>query len=510
VNQEADAGTPQRHGNFPRVVIIGAGISGICLAIRLQRAGMESIRILEKSNDVGGTWLDNTYPGCGCDVASILYSFSFAPKYDWSRKFAPQSEILQYFRDCADRFGVRKYIRFGTEVSKAVYDEASGVWRVRTTSGEELEADILVSAVGQLNLPKVPHLKGLDRFHGPAFHSARWDHGFDIRDRRIAIVGSGASAVQLIPKIAETARQVVIFQRTANWIGHRYDYGYSSAAQWAFRWIPGIARLHRSWQYLTCELRILLYQRRTLLNKGFSAYLMKQMLDKAPEHLHKAILPQYPAGCKRVLISNDYLETFHRDNVRLVTEPIREVTADAVVAGDETFPVDAIVLATGFQSSKFLYPMTIVGRDNVRLNDIWQQRPTTYLGMTCTGFPNFFMLYGPNTNLGHNSIIFMIECQVHYLIACLKEMKRRNRRRIEVREEAMQSFDRQLQKELQKKVWNGYVASWYRTEEGHIVNNWSGSTLSYYWKTRNPDFRHFEFGAEDRRPLAEETPASAG
>lgn len=490
MNDEPTAGPPPR-GDIPRVVIIGAGISGICLAIQLQRAGMKSLTILEKSEDVGGTWLDNTYPGCGCDVASILYSYSFAPKYDWSRKFAPQSEILQYFRDCTDRFGVRESIRFGTEVSEAIYDQATGVWHVRTTGGETLEADILVSAVGQLNRPKLPTIKGLDVFQGPVFHSARWDHSLDVRDRRIAVVGSGASAIQLIPKVAETARQVVIFQRTANWISHRYDYRYPRAVQWAFRWVPAVARLHRLWQYATCELRILFYQRRTRLNKGFSAYLLKQMLKKAPEHLHKAIMPQYPAGCKRVLISNDYLQSLHRDNVRLVTEPIREVTADAILAGDQSFPVDAIVLATGFQASHFLYPMTITGRNGVRLNDLWRKRPTTYLGMTCTGFPNFFMLYGPNTNLGHNSIIFMVECQVRYIVACLKAMKRRNLQTIEVREEAMQSFDKKLQQELRKKVWNGYVANWYKTEDGDIVNNWSGSTLSYYWKTRKPDLEQF-------------------
>lgn len=484
----------QKSGAFPRVVIVGAGISGLCLAIRLKLAGIQNITILEKSHDVGGTWLDNSYPGCGCDVPSILYSYSFAPKYDWSRKFAPQSEILEYFQDCADRFAIRPQIRFGTAVTSASFDEATSTWRIQTDQREELIADIFVSAVGQLSLPKTPAIEGLESFRGATFHTARWNHGFDVTGRDLAVVGNGASAIQLIPKVAATARKVYVFQRSPNWIARRHDYAYPHWMHRVFRWIPGAAKLHRFEIYLGWEWRILLYKRKGLLNKGFTRWLRYWMKRKVPAALWPDVIPRYPAGCKRVLLSNDYLESLHRDNVKLVTQDIQRIVPEGIITSAGLTPVDAIIFATGFETSKFLYPMTITGRDGEKLNELWQARPRTYLGMFCPGFPNFFMLYGPNTNLGHNSIIFMVECQVNYILCCLQAMTRAGCKTIEVREEAVESFDKSLQTRLREKVWHGYVASWYKTADGHIINNWCGSTIDYWRKTRKPDFTSFHFG----------------
>lgn len=489
-------------GEFPRVVIVGAGISGLCMAIKLKQAGIGSITILEKSNDVGGTWLDNSYPGCGCDVPSILYSFSFAPKHDWSRKYAPQAEILDYFRDCADRFKVREHIQFGTSVTSASFDEEAFVWRIQTEQCEELEADVFISAVGQLSQPKIPDVEGLDSFAGEIFHTARWNHGFDVTGRDIAVIGNGASAIQLVPKVAEKARKVLIFQRSPNWISRRHDYPYPRLVQKAFRWIPGVAKLHRLWIYLLSDMRILLYQRKSLLNKGFTGWLWLRMSRKLPKELHDSVIPKYPAGCKRVLLSNDYLESLHRDNVEVVTQRIREVTPAGIKTDAGETDVDAIVLATGFRSTEFLVPMEVVGRGGVELHDQWKNRPRTYLGMACPRFPNFFMLYGPNTNLGHNSIIFMVESQVRYILRCLKELMKRGDQILEVREEAVDAFDEALQESLNKKVWNGYVSNWYKTADGHIINNWCGSTISYRRQTRKLDLEAFQFGkrSEAKRP----------
>jgi len=485
---------PKSAAPFPRVVIVGAGISGLCLAIRLKRAGFSDITLLEKSHDVGGTWLDNTYPGCCCDVPSILYCYSFALKPDWSRKFAPQPEILKYFRDCADRFGIRSHIRFGTAVSSAQFDSATSTWQIRTEQGDELTADVFVSAVGQLSLPKTPAIEGLESFRGASFHTARWNHQFDPAGRDIAVVGNGASAIQIIPQLAATARNVYVFQRSPNWIARRHDYAYPRWMQQALRCIPGAARLYRWWIYLGWEWRTLLYRRKGMLNQGFTSWLGYWMKRKVPRHLQSEVIPRYPAGCKRVLLSNDYLETLHRDNVKLVTSEIQRIVPEGIMAGAGLTPVETIVWATGFETSKFLYPMTITGRGGVQLDQVWRSRPRTYLGMCSPGFPNFFMLYGPNTNLGHNSIIFMVECQVNYILRCLKAMTLTGAKTIEVREEAVEAFDQSLQTRLREKVWHGYVSNWYKTADGHIINNWYGSTIDYWKQTRRPDLTCFCFG----------------
>ncbi|MDP7017941.1 MAG: NAD(P)/FAD-dependent oxidoreductase [Pirellulaceae bacterium] len=474
----------------PRVLIIGAGISGLCMAIRLKQTQAASFTVLEKSDEVGGTWLDNSYPGSACDVPSFLYSFSFAPK-TWARKYAKQSEILDYLRDCADQFGVRDQIRFGAEVANAEYDEKTATWCVTLTSGEQLEADFLIGAVGQLNRPKIPPFKGLDSFEGETFHSARWNHDYDLTGRAVAVIGTAASAIQFVPLVAQQAGRLCIFQRSPNWIMPVNRAVYSRFMQGVFRWVPGVARLNRLSLFLQHEWKIILLKKRSNWNRGLTAWIKRRMRREIPPSLHADLIPSYPAGCKRILLSNDYLDVVQQDHVDLVTERIQEIRSNSIATKEAEYPVDAIIFATGFETAEEICPLQIRGRDGVFLKDQWTPRPRTYLGMLTPGFPNFFTLYGPNTNLGHNSIILMVESQVNYFVRCLRMMADRQMASIEVRPEAVETFDEDLQKGLSKSVWGDPCDNWYKAEDGTITNNWKSSVLSYWWRTRSPDFRQF-------------------
>ena len=475
----------------PAIVIIGAGVSGLCLAIRLKLAGIESFTILEKSEDLGGVWRDNTYPGAGCDIPAFLYSYSFAPKLDWKRRYASQSEILEYFRNCAERFGIMPHTRFGVSVTACEFDEESSTWRIHTVDGRSRIANILVSAVGQLSQPRLPRFEGLDAFSGAAFHSARWDHDFTIDGRDFAVIGNAASAVQFLPHLAERAHRVFVFQRSPNWISRLPDRPYPPSTRWTFRKCPGAARLHRWSLFCRYESRILLNGKSTILNRFFTRWLKWRMSRRIPRDLRPQLVPEYAAGCKRILLSNDYLETVQRPNVEIVTDPIERITSDAVETGSGSRRVDGIIFATGFESGRFLAPIGIRGRSGRDLHQAWSSRPRAYLGMMSPEFPNFFMLYGPGTNLTHNSIIFMVECQVNYLLRCLEKMTADRAATIEINANAAERYDRRLQKVLQTTVWTGDCENWYKNEDGTVVNNWSSSTLSYWLKTRRPDFRDF-------------------
>lgn len=478
----------------PHIIIAGAGISGICLAIQLKRAGLASFQIFEKSSDVGGVWLQNDYPGAGCDVPSHLYSFSFARRFDWSEKYPRQPEILRYLKDCVARFGVRESVEFGTAVEEALYDEREGIWRITTSDGRTHTADIFVSAVGQLNRPHIPDFPGLTSYQGPRWHTACWNHDFDLSDRRVAVVGNGASAIQVLPKLADTARTVTLFQRTASWVQPLSNYRYKTWQQFAFRWVPLAARLHRFYIFARCDSRFLAFgDGDNFPNKYYRHRLTTQMRNQAPRKLRKEVVPKYLPGCKRILQSDDYLQSLGRENVRLVAEAIETFTPEGIDTSAESHAFDAIVFATGFHSTGFLQPMHIVGRGGESLHDAWNPRPRTLLGMTAPGFPNLFLLYGPNTNLGHNSVIFMVECQVRYLLKCLKQMRRRRATAIEPTAAAVEAYDARLQQKLDRTVWAGDCNSWYKQGDGSIVNNWSSSATSYWWHTRRVDFSQFHF-----------------
>lgn len=490
-----------------RIAIIGAGFSGLCLGMQLKRSGIDSFTIFEKSAGLGGTWRDNHYPGAACDVPSFAYCFSFEQKTDWSRKWAPQSEILRYMEACAEKYGLASNIRFGTEIAGARFDAGAGVWRLRTADGEEHVADVLVSGVGQLNRPFVPDLPGLDRFQGERFHSARWNDGYDLRGRSVAVVGNAASAIQLIPQIAPVVQSLHVLQRSANWMLPRNDRPYSAAEQRRFARHPWLTTLYRWWIWLQHEVRFPVFRRNRVLSawvrRGCERYLAEQIPDPA---MRRALTPDYPVGGKRLLISDDYYPALRRPNVTLHTAGIERVTEDAVLLRDGTrLPVDCIVLATGFESTAFLAPMAIEGLDGRSLHAEWQGRPRAYLGLTVPGFPNFFMMYGPNTNLGHNSILFMIECQTRYLLDCLDQMAARGATWMDLRPEALAAWEADVRRELAGTAWAATGKSWYKTADGTITNNWPGSTVRYWWRTRHADLSRYDVvrRGEAARPVVE-------
>ena len=479
----------ERHASRPRIAIIGSGFSGLCLGMRLQNAGIGSFTIFEKSDRLGGTWRDNTYPGAACDSPSFAYCFSFEQKTDWSRKWAPQEEILDYVRHCAGKYGLLPQTHFETEITSARFDADAGVWQLRSSDGEEFAAEILVSGVGQLNRPFVPEIPGLARFRGECFHSARWNHDVDPKGRNVAVIGNAASAIQFVPQIAPQAKQLYILQRSANWMLPKLDREYSEREKRRFTRHPLLARLYRWWIWLSFELRYPIFRRNRFLSTRLERLAERSMRAVVTDpRLQDVLVPDYPIGGKRILISDDYYPTLNRDDVEVVTGGVDHLTDDAVVTRDgRTLPVDVVILATGFESTSFLAPMAIAGLDRRSLESEWKEGAQAYLGMSVAGFPNFFMMYGPNTNLGHNSIIFMIECQARYVVDCVEQLVARNLKYLDLRRDVMAAYNARLQEELGRTVWAATGKSWYKTEDGRITNNWSGTTTRYWWRTRRAD-----------------------
>jgi len=477
-----------------RIAIIGAGYGGVCLGIRLVQAGIDSFTIYEKADRVGGTWRDNTYPGAACDSPIFAYCYSFEAKTDWSRKWVRQPEILAYLEHCVDKYGLRPHLRLGTEIAGARFAAASGVWHLRTAGGAEIEADVVVCSLGQLNRPSIPDIPGLDSFAGPSFHSARWDHGVDLTDKNVAVIGTAASAVQIIPEIAARVRRLYVFQRSPNWVLPKLDYAYSERQLHLFARLPWLARLYRWWLWLSAEIFLLpAIQRRPFLSKRLTQVAEEHLKTQIPDpELRRVLRPDYPIGAKRILITDDYYPALRRDNVELITDPIDHIGTNAVVTRDQVSrAVDVVVLATGFSTTTFLAPLSIEGLDGRRLADEWRDGACAYLGITVAGFPNFFMMYGPNTNLGHNSIVFMIECQTTYIMDCLRALDRLGLSRIDVRRPVQDAYNDELQRELRRTAWAVPAKSWYKTAAGRITNNWPGSTIRYWWKTRKADLRAF-------------------
>jgi cation diffusion facilitator CzcD-associated flavoprotein CzcO len=475
------------------IAILGAGLSGLCMGIQLKKAGISSFTLFEKTGQVGGTWRDNIYPGAGCDVPSHLYCFSFEPKADWSRKFAEQPEIQRYLERCAAKYGLLPHIRFNTEIEGARFDEGEGLWRIRSRAGEEITANVLITASGQLSRPRIPKFAGLDSFEGTRFHSARWDHAHDLAGETVAVIGNGASAVQLIPRIAPVAKKLYAFQRTASWVMPKGDRAYEPWERWGFRRLPFVASLYRDFIYWNLESRFFaLFQ---------GSWLGKKVEELATEHLHSQVRdprlrsvlkPDFPVGCKRILISDDYYPALQRPNVEVVTSPIERVTQGGIITSDgRVRPVSTIIFATGFETTSFLSPVQIEGLSGRPLADAWRDGAEAYLGVTVSGFPNLFMLYGPNTNLGHNSIIFMIECQVQYIVRCIQELARRHLSYLDVRRDAMDRYNTELQRDIAKLSWAAGCSNWYKTASGKITNNWSSFTVAYWWRTRRPDLGAF-------------------
>ncbi|HUA11113.1 MAG TPA: NAD(P)/FAD-dependent oxidoreductase [Solirubrobacteraceae bacterium] len=499
-------GTANGHGpRAMRVVIVGAGFGGIAAAIELRRKGFEDIVILEQGPGIGGTWLFNSYPGCACDVPSHLYSYSFEQRRNWSRLCSLQSEILDYLRDVARRHGVDRLVRANTTVTGCTWDERRGRWSVEVTDGESIQADAVVFATGQLHKPALPRIEGRESFAGVSFHSAEWDHDYDMRGKRVAIVGTGASAVQIVPEIAPKVGRLEVFQRTGNWFLPRRNRPYPGALRAAVSTLPIVQELRRLFIfYYTEGLTMTIRHPRTLgrLAALRSALFMRSQIRDG--ELRRRIWPDYTFGCKRVLFSSYFLPALQRPNVEVTTEAITEVRPEGLLTADgRLHEVDCIVWATGFRTHDFVLPMRVTGRQGRTLEQAWGASPRAYLGMTVPGFPSMFLMYGPNTNTSGGSILVYLEAQAAYIAQALCHVRASGAAAVDVKADVEDAADAAVQARFAGTAWE-QCASWYRQEDGRIVANWPGYMRDYVAATRVLDAEDYELVP---RPEAAPVPA---
>jgi cation diffusion facilitator CzcD-associated flavoprotein CzcO len=495
------------------VAIIGSGFGGIGMAASLMRAGITDVVLLERAAELGGTWRDNSYPGAACDVPSHLYSFSFAPNPDWSRSFSPQPEIWTYLRRVAAEERVTGKVRFGEEVTGARWDPADRLWRVETTKGT-LTARFLVSAAGPLSDPMIPDIPGLDTFAGTVFHSAAWDHDYDLTGRNVAVIGTGASAIQFVPRIQPLVGQLAVFQRTAPWVMPRRDRGITRLERWLFRHVPVTQQIARAGIYCGREAYALGFVKEPAILHAAQAmalrHLNRQVTD--PDLLAR-LTPSYRMGCKRILLSNDYYPAVAQPNVSLVTDGIKEIREKSVLTRDGIArPVDTLIFGTGFHVTDFPLARRISGPDGVSLASRWSARPaqTAFRGTTTAGFPNLFVLAGPNTGLGHTSQVFMIEAQIRYVLSALIHARRHGVDRIEVRPEAQAVYDRMVQRKMRRTVWvTGGCKSWYLDADGRNVTLWPDFTWIYAWQTRRFDPSNYDLARSLTSGIGAEYPATS-
>jgi cation diffusion facilitator CzcD-associated flavoprotein CzcO len=467
----------------PSIAIVGGGFGGVGAATMLRREGYEDVTVFEKGERVGGVWHRNTYPGAACDIPSHLYEYSFAPNR-WSRRYAPQAEIQAYVEGVARHFGVLDRVRTGTEVKSAAWDEQRGLWALETSAGPH-EAQVLLTACGQLSVPKVPPIAGLDSFEGPAFHTAEWRHDVDLTGKRVAVIGTGCSAIQVVPAIQPLVDRVDVYQRSPGWTFPKMDYEYSPRARALFRRLPLLRRLDRASIYAFQELGAAAMTSQRWLLPLFRV-IGRRQIDSAiadPE-LRRKVTPADEVGCKRIMLTDEWYPTLAQHNVDLVTERIETVTPTSIrdVAGVER-DADAIVLATGFASHDFVAPMAISGGEGRSLAAEWADVARAYLGLSMPGFPNLFLLYGPNTNGGTGSVVNTLECGIGHVLAALREMERAGAGRIEVRPEAAESFDRELRAALAGTVWHSGCSNWYVDENGNDPSQWPWTWSAYRRRT---------------------------
>ena len=470
------------------VAVVGGGFSGIGMAIRLRRAGIEDYVVLDRGGDVGGTWRDNSYPGAACDVPSDLYSFSFALNPDWSRAYSPQPEILEYLRQCRDRFAVADHFRYDHDVEEAAFDERTGRWRLRTNRGS-MTARILIWATGPLSEPRLPDLPGISAFEGKMFHSAAWDHGYDLAGKRVAVVGTGASAIQFVPQIQPQVAELHLYQRSAPWVLPRRDHPVSARRRRLYRWLPPIQRLSRASIYLRFEFisgpAILgrSQRRQVLLRKFARAHLSRQVPDPG---LKERLKQDYQIGCKRILVSDDYYPALTQDNVEVIPAAVRELRPHGVVDehGVER-PADAVIFGTGFQAAEPSFAGRIRGQGGLSLSEKWKDGMEAYLGSAVTGFPNLFMIIGPNCTLGHNSMVYMIESHLQYAMGAIAFLSRPGVGTVEVRQQAMDRFNEDLQSAMSRTTWvTGGCTSWYLDHRGRNTTLWPDHTYRFRRLTR--------------------------
>jgi cation diffusion facilitator CzcD-associated flavoprotein CzcO len=499
-------GHPGVSGRQPSVAVVGGGFGGVATAVMLRRAGYEDVTVFEKGERLGGVWHHNTYPGAACDVPSHLYEFSFEPNPRWSRRFAPQAEIQRYLEDVARRHGVMEAVRTSTEVTRAQWSDETQSWHLQTSDGP-FEADILITACGQLSRPKMPSIAGLERFEGPVFHTAEWRHDVDLAGRRVAVIGTGCSAIQTVPAIQPIVEQLDVYQRSPGWTLPKMDFDYSPRAQRLFERFPVLQRLDRLLTFAFMDIGAAAMTGRSWLLGPFRAAARRQ-IEKAisdPE-LRAKVTPGDEVGCKRIMLTDEWYPTLTRPNVDLVTESIAEVTPAGIrLADGSERPTDVIVLATGFQTHSFVAPMEIVGRDERTLAQEWEPAPHAYLGLTVPGFPNMFLVYGPNTNGGTGSVIYVIEAALAHVIAALEGLRATGASRVEVRRAAEEAFNRELRAALANTVWHTGCTSWYLDENGNDPNQWPWLWSTYRRRTARLQPGVYELG----RPASRES-ATAG
>jgi cation diffusion facilitator CzcD-associated flavoprotein CzcO len=482
--------------DFP-IVIIGSGFGGIGMAIRLKQAGIHSFTIFERASEIGGTWRDNTYPGAGCDVPSHVYSFSFEPNPDWSRMYAESGEIHAYLLRCVEKYELRPHLRLNIGITEARFDEGRGLWTLRTSVGETVNARAVVAGVGALVDPKLPQIKDLATFRGKMFHTARWNHDYDITGKRVAVIGTGASAVQVVPSIAPVVDKLSVFQRTPAWVVPRRDRIINKRAQRLFRRSPLLMRLYRLFLYGFSEamgpITFLDSPRLSRIGERMSArHLRRSVADPT---LREKLRPHFQFGCKRVLISDDYWQTFQRQNVELVTDAITEVRTDCIVTADgREHPVDAIVLATGFAVGLATAPFPIVGLGGATLDDAWRNGAVAYKGVSVSGFPNWFILMGPNTGPGHTSVLVYTESQIGYALQAIRTMIAAGIKYFNVRQEVQDSYNNGIQRRMRHMVWSSGCSSWYLTADGENHALYPGFASEYCVRTRK--FRPSEYEVE--------------
>jgi len=471
-----------------RALIIGTGFSGLGMGIALQKQGVEFL-ILEKADEIGGTWRDNTYPGAACDVPSHLYSFSFAPKPDWRYVFSYQPEILTYLKGVTDKYELRPYIKFDSHVKRAQWDDAEYRWHVFTESGQEYVAQFLISGAGALHIPSLPDIPGLEDFRGPAFHTAQWDHDVDLTGKRVAVIGTGASAIQVVPELVKTAGQVQLYQRTAAWIKPRINFAFPRAVRRAFEFVPGLRAALRTATYWTMDSRAIALAKRPQLMRAaewmYKANMRRYIKDS---ELRAKLTPHYRAGCKRILISDNFYQAVADPKTEVITDGIARVTSDGIVTVDGTErPVDALVLATGFHVTDWFTFLDIKGANGEDVGDRWiREGVMAHRGITVADVPNLFLLLGPNTGLGHNSVVFMIESQIHYVAAAIAAADKVGAQALAPTRAAQDRFNDELQSDLSTTVWNtGGCRSFYLDEHGVNRALWSGLASEYWLATRS-------------------------
>lgn len=476
------------------VAIVGAGFSGLGLAIHLKKQGTHSFVVLEKNAGVGGTWRNNSYPGAACDIPTHLYSYSFEQWPHWSRIYGGQAEILQYIEHCTDKYKLRPHLRFNQNISRVFFDPANGVWHTIMQNGQTFLSRIAVGCTGPLNKVKFPDIPGRGSFQGPAFHTAEWDHSVDLTGKRVGIIGTGASAIQVIPEIACRVSELKVFQRTPPWVIKRHDRPIGPKERNLYKTLPFLQRLYRTFFYCRNEASALAF----VVFPGLMN-IAKRMglrnIDRGIEDpkLKEKLTPNFTMGCKRVLLSNTYYPAMAKESTQVITESIEEITEKGIRTADGTeHEFDVLVYATGFWASENVAPFEVRGKDGEDLRDLWEKGGEAYLGTTVAGFPNFFMIVGPNTGLGHNSMIYIIESQIKYILHALKVMKRNGFKQVEVDKKVQTAYNKKMQKRLKGTIWSkGGCMSWYLNENGKNTTLWPGFTFEFRRKTRRFKKREF-------------------